>query len=81
MIGLRGAPNFLDFPISFRKAYIQNLTPLVPFLHLEKFVMVGVNSSVNFKAKLTKILVPKMYSPKYVNTLHLDTTLSPPPAS
>ena len=34
------ARNFFDFLIFVRKAYLQNLIPLVPFLHVEKFVMV-----------------------------------------
>ena len=40
MIGLRETPNFLYFLICLSKA----LTPLVPILHVQKFLMVGVNS-------------------------------------
>ena len=40
-----------------RKAYIQNFRPLVPFLHVKKFVVVGVKTWIlvlSFKPKLNK---------------------------
>ena len=55
----------------FSKTYIQNFTPLVPFLHVEKFVMVGFGvggvggrkngiSVLSFKSKPKKTLAPKL---------------------
>ena len=50
----QGHTDSLDHHIFVRKAYIPNLIPLVPFLHVEKFVVGGgggvkVDFSVKFK--------------------------------
>ena len=36
-----GVPNFSNHLILVSKPYIPNLRPLGPFLHVEKFVVVG----------------------------------------
>ena len=51
----------MDHLIFVRKAYIPNFRPLVPFLHVKKFVVVGwagvkVDFSVKLRPKLDNCL-------------------------
>ena len=39
---VKGLTNFMDHLIFVRKAYIPNFRPLVPFLHVKKFVVGGL---------------------------------------
>ena len=39
----------MDQLIFVRKAYIPNFRPLVPFLHVKKFVVVGGGSALNIQ--------------------------------
>ena len=56
--------NFLDHLIFVRKAHIPNFIPLVPFLHVKKFVVVGgwVGVKVDFSVKLR----PKLNNSSFV---------------